>query len=90
MAYKDDFMVGDHDLYQTFKRVTELGATVLVHAENGNMIDFVSNLCVSRCRLVANNNLSYHNQSCNSLDYSWPAYKSVFQRFIYETQMAFK
>jgi len=29
MAYKDDFMVGDHDLYQTSKRVTELGATVL-------------------------------------------------------------
>ena len=50
LAYKDDFMVGDHDLYQTFKRVTELGATVLVHAENGNMIDFVSSLCVSRCR----------------------------------------
>ena len=44
MAYKDDFMMGDHDLYQTFKRATELGATVLVHAENGNMIDFVSSL----------------------------------------------
>jgi len=29
MAYKDDFMVGDHDLYQTFKRVAELCATVL-------------------------------------------------------------
>jgi len=70
MAYKDDFMVGDLDLYQTFKRAAELGATVLVHAENGNMIDFVSNLCVSRCRLVANNNFSHHNQLCNSLDYS--------------------
>jgi len=50
MAYKDDFMVGDHDLYQTSKRVAELDATVLVHAENGNRIDFVSSLCVSRCR----------------------------------------
>ena len=46
MAYKDDFMVGDHEMYQTFKRAAELGATVLVHAENGNMIDFVSSLRV--------------------------------------------
>jgi len=70
MAYKDDVMVGDHKLYQTSKRTAELGATVLVHAENGNLIEFVSSLCVSRCRLVANNNFSYHNQLCNSLDYS--------------------
>jgi len=33
-------MVGDHELYQTSKRAAELDATVLVHAENGNMIDF--------------------------------------------------
>ena len=70
MTYKDDFMAGDYELYQTFKRVAELGATVLVHAENGNRIDFVSSLYVSRCRLAANNIFSHHNQLCNSLVYS--------------------
>ncbi len=39
MAYKDTFMIKDEDMIQLFKKVKELGALALVHAENGDLID---------------------------------------------------
>ena len=38
MAYKDDFMLLDDEMYLACQRASELGAIVLVHAENGNII----------------------------------------------------
>ena len=38
MAYKDVFMLDDHDLYHVYKRCKELGALAMMHAENGHMI----------------------------------------------------
>jgi dihydropyrimidinase len=39
MAYKDTFMIRDEDLIKLFKKVKELGAIQMVHAENGDLID---------------------------------------------------
>nr|CAB3239903.1 dihydropyrimidinase [Phallusia mammillata] len=39
MAYKDLLMVGDLEMYETCKRSQEIGAIVLCHAENGEIID---------------------------------------------------
>lgn len=39
LAYKDTFMVKDEDLIQICKKVKELGAITMVHAENGDLID---------------------------------------------------
>jgi dihydropyrimidinase len=38
MAYKGALMVNDDELYASFKRLSELGATALVHAENGDVV----------------------------------------------------
>ena len=38
MAYKGALMVNDDELYASFKRCAELGATPLVHAENGDVV----------------------------------------------------
>lgn len=38
LAYKGALMVNDDELYASFKRCAELGATPLVHAENGDVI----------------------------------------------------
>ncbi|NBT31120.1 MAG: dihydropyrimidinase, partial [Rhodobacteraceae bacterium] len=35
MAYKGALMVNDDEMYASFSRLAELGATALVHAENG-------------------------------------------------------
>lgn len=39
MAYKGDTMVDDAQTYKVMKRAAELGLTVAVHAENGDVID---------------------------------------------------
>jgi len=39
MAYKDQLMVEDSDMYEVFLKCKELGALPLVHAENGHVID---------------------------------------------------
>jgi dihydropyrimidinase len=39
MAYKDVFMIKDEDMIKLFKKVKELGAVSMVHAENGDLID---------------------------------------------------
>ena len=44
MAYKDVFMLDDHDLYNVYKRCKELGALAMMHAENGHVIANVSML----------------------------------------------
>jgi dihydropyrimidinase len=38
LAYKGALMVNDDELYASFKRCAELGATPLVHAENGDVV----------------------------------------------------
>jgi dihydropyrimidinase len=38
MAYKGALMVDDDVLFRSFKRCAELGATALVHAENGDVV----------------------------------------------------
>ena len=38
MAYKGALMVNDDEMYASFKRVGELGAIAMVHAENGDVV----------------------------------------------------
>ena len=38
LAYKGALMVNDDELFSSFKRLSELGATALVHAENGDVV----------------------------------------------------
>ncbi len=38
MAYKGALMVNDDEMYQSFKRVGELGGLAMVHAENGDLV----------------------------------------------------
>lgn len=38
LAYKGALMVNDDELFASFKRLSELGATALVHAENGDVV----------------------------------------------------
>lgn len=46
LAYKDVFMLNDDELYESFKRIKELGALGMVHAENGHLIAEVRSFCV--------------------------------------------
>ncbi|WCK53981.1 dihydropyrimidinase [Aneurinibacillus sp. Ricciae_BoGa-3] len=43
MAYKNVFQADDETLFKTLVRAKELGAIVQVHAENGDMIDYLVN-----------------------------------------------
>jgi len=38
LAYKGALMVNDDELFASFKRLSELGATAMVHAENGDVV----------------------------------------------------
>ncbi|MFY0634812.1 MAG: dihydropyrimidinase [Vannielia sp.] len=38
MAYKGALMVNDDEMYSSFQRLAELGATAMVHAENGDVV----------------------------------------------------
>ena len=38
MAYKDVFMLRDHELFHAFKTFRKYGALAQVHAENGDLI----------------------------------------------------
>jgi dihydropyrimidinase len=38
MAYKGALMVNDDELFASFRRLAELGATAMVHAENGDVV----------------------------------------------------
>lgn len=38
MAYKGALMVNDDEMYQSFKRVGDLGGLAMVHAENGDLV----------------------------------------------------
>ena len=48
MAYKGALMVDDDVLFRSFKRCAELGATALVHAENGDVVAQMQETCTSR------------------------------------------
>lgn len=41
MAYKNEYMLNDSNLYSAFDTCKELGAIPMVHAENGDIIDQV-------------------------------------------------
>ncbi|MCK5579446.1 MAG: dihydropyrimidinase [Planctomycetes bacterium] len=43
MAYKNIFMVDDETLFRSFLKAKELGGLVMVHAENGGLIDLLTN-----------------------------------------------
>ena len=47
MAYKGALMVDDDVLFRSFKRCAELGATALVHAENGDVVAQMQNMYIS-------------------------------------------
>lgn len=42
MAYKNVFQADDATLYRTLLQAKELGALVMVHAENGDVIDYLT------------------------------------------------
>lgn len=42
MAYKNVFQADDSTLFQTLIKAKELGALVMVHAENGDVIDYLT------------------------------------------------
>lgn len=42
MAYKNVFQADDATLYRTLLHAKELGALVMVHAENGDVIDYLT------------------------------------------------
>ncbi|WP_042456917.1 dihydropyrimidinase [Neobacillus dielmonensis] len=42
MAYKNVFQADDETLFRTFVTAKELGALVMVHAENGDVIDYLT------------------------------------------------
>ncbi|MBC6442406.1 MAG: dihydropyrimidinase [Rhodobacteraceae bacterium] len=45
LAYKGALMVNDDELFASFQRLSQLGATALVHAENGDVVaEMTSNL----------------------------------------------
>ena len=48
MAYKGALMVDDDILFRSFKRCAELGATALVHAENGDVVAQMQNMYISQ------------------------------------------
>ena len=48
MAYKGALMVDDDVLFRSFKRCAELGATALVHAENGDVVAQMQNMYISQ------------------------------------------
>ncbi len=41
MAYKDSFMVNDDTLFRTMEVAAETGSLIMVHAENGDVIDLL-------------------------------------------------
>ena len=57
MAYKNvGMMLQDHELLRVFARAAELNAVVMLHAENGDMIDFLVERLIREGRVSA----AYH------------------------------
>ena len=50
MAYKGALMVDDDTLFRSFKTCAELGATALVHAENGDVVAQMQDLYIGQGR----------------------------------------
>ncbi|RFU64930.1 dihydropyrimidinase [Peribacillus glennii] len=48
MAYKSDLMVDDQTLFQTLEASKKVGALVMVHAENGAVIDLLQQKCLEK------------------------------------------
>lgn len=48
MAYKNDLMIDDSTLYQTLETAKSVGALVMVHAENGDVIDLLQKKCIEK------------------------------------------
>jgi dihydropyrimidinase len=48
MAYKGALMVDDDILFRSFRRCAELGATALVHAENGDVVAQMQNMFMAK------------------------------------------
>lgn len=62
MAYKDLYMLSDGELYAAFSQCKETGAIAQVHAENGDLIEEVSN-CIPKL---------LHKQKWAWLTVDWP------------------
>lgn len=43
LAYKNEFMMDDASLFRTIKTVSENGGTIAIHAENGNLVEELTN-----------------------------------------------
>ena len=56
MAYKHQFQADDETLFQTLVAAKELGALVMVHAENGDVIDYL----VKKALIEGNTDPIYH------------------------------
>jgi dihydropyrimidinase len=56
MAYKNQFQADDETLFQTLLAAKDLGALVMVHAENGDVIDFL----VKKALAEGNTDPIYH------------------------------
>lgn len=70
MAYKDELLLEDEDLYDLMKRCKEVGALVQVHAENGHAIHKKSEEIVSKGITGPEGHLYSHSEEVSILRFA--------------------